>query len=323
MPLITGKAVPSPDNLLSVINCLSIAASDEFHALATDAGWNMDRLSKEGRTKVSKLAQRIFAFVAGAEIGATLGTAINDVTMADAADRSMYFVPSENAQKAFDAGPWAWHTTSNRAYEFLLPSTWKVVPGPKTDFPVTGDNLAVVNDQGETVATFLTGLSMGQGQISMKEVAASMGLPTGSYQVEMDNIPVPGLKELNAGISTENLLSYQSVKWGNGWRATIGVNSFLVSDKDHEWTRGFDISGSDPLRVGGSFSRTIDGSTALPEVSADLKEVERYKAYMGTSEYQAIRTMLESLRDYVKPATPAATQAAVEAIASEPWPGKK
>jgi hypothetical protein len=286
--------IPSADNLLSIINCVTVVTTDQAEALGKRAGFNMeDRMINDKTAKetifepILKATRKVFAVVAGVEIGATLGTAINDLTLADPVDRNLYFNPNGDAVDVFNAGPWTWHTTSDRAYQFLIPADWKVTPGPKRDYLLTGDNALVVNDKGQTMSEFVSGTRLPDDMVVY-----------GAQIDTFDSAVVSGLKPVWE--ESENALVYQGLKVAGGpWNAFIGVSSYRISDTARIGAWGFVSSVAPPItRMGGSFGRTIKEDTALADVSPRLTGTERLRAYMATVEYQKIRTMLASLRDY-------------------------
>lgn len=291
--LTDGRFIPSGDNLMSLINCISTVESKLYAELWEKTGILKQgeyRVAKNGKTyhemyakPINKAIGKVFAAVAGAGIGATIGTAINDSYSLDPADRSIYFNSGATSTKAFAAGPWSWYTTSDKKYQFLYPDGWTVVPG-KDEPAASGHNLAVVNEDGQIVSTFLSGLTMPQGQGPMM-----------AERLELDYRGVYGLKERSD--RTENGFSFQATSYEQKWYAHLGVSSFLKTDEDHTWPRGFDISGHDPALIGGSFGRSIGPDETLAGVGADVLADSRLLEYMKSQEYHQVRAMLASLRD--------------------------
>lgn len=292
------KVIPSADNLLSIVNCVSVITTDQAEALGKRAGLNMEDRVFRGKPAKEvffdpflKAARKVFTFVAGVEIGATVGTAINDFTSAVPADRNLYFNPAGEAIKAFDAAPWSRYVTTDRLHEFIIPSVWKVVPGEAQPYPVDGQNLAVVNDKGETMSVFQTGWMQPMGQ--------SMHPSQEDMVRDIDAVRISGLKPVMD--TTENMFSYQAINFtGDEWNASMGIHSFLKTDTRRTWSRGFDISKQGLATIGGSFGRSMKETTVLTGVDPGLKGVDRFSAYYRTPEYCVIKTMLESLSDHAK-----------------------
>ncbi|MBG0739029.1 hypothetical protein IV500_06390 [Paeniglutamicibacter antarcticus] len=282
--ILTALHLPSGDDLLSIYNCVTLATDEQILALSKRAG--LGDVAAKYQKAVREAGKSLFAYVAGVEIGATVGTAINDLTAAKT-DRHLYFKPGDSVEKIFDAAPWAWHTTSDHAYQFLIPSDWKVVPGPKPAYSVAGANESVVNDKGDDMSVFVSGAQL-----------ASDFVMYGLTQKTLDYAPVPKLKPVVNG--SVNGLVFQGFKVADRpWGGTLSVNSYSASDLDHERGMGFVSSDSRPnSRMGGTFAHSINDSTVLADVSPDLTGMDKLTAYMGTTEYLKIKTMLTSLRNY-------------------------
>lgn len=278
--------IPSADNLLSIVNCVTYPANDLLKDVSETAG--NDVAGSVAGKKLADSVEKVFQVVAAAEIGVTLGVAFNDFVTTLGAEKRLHFTPNGDGYKAFLAGPWKEYTTADKKYQFLYPGGWDVLPAEKPQIPISGENVKVVNGKGETMAMFTTGFATDSG--------TSMHFQQRDSYRDLDLLPVPGLRTVLD--TTENKLLYQG--WnidGDRWSASLGVHSFLKKDTAHIWSRGFDVG----PQVGGSFGRTISEDGVLTDVDPALKGLDRLEAYKRTSEFHTVRAMLESLRDYVAP----------------------
>lgn len=287
------KEILTGDGLLAITNCVTAVDNNVVKNLArrlADEGSLMDRatnLVEDSESKFAKM-QKVFQVVAAAEIGVTLGVAFNDFVTTLGAEKRLHFTPNGDGYKAFLAGPWTTYSTADKKLQFLYPHGWQVLPGEKNQFPLSGENLKVVNEKGETMAGLVTGFVMDSGM-------AMTSLRKDRFR-DLDLIPAAGLKPVLD--ITENKVLFQAFNIaGDRWSASMGVNSVLKTDTNHVWTRGFDIAPG----TGGSFGRNIAEDTPLTDVDPALRGLARLEAYKRTSEFHKIRTMLESLRDYVSP----------------------
>lgn len=283
------QLIPSADNLLSIVNCVTYPANGLLETIRQRLGY--EAADSETKRKIDNITDRIgkvFTAVAVAEIGVTLGVAFNDFAVTLGAEKRLHFTPNGDGYKAFLAGPWTEYTSADKKHQFLYPAAWKVVPAEKNQFPVTGENMKVINDNGDTMAMFITGVSVPSGQ-------AMAAFQEDRFK-DLSSSPVPGLRTVLD--TTENKLLYQGFNIsGDRWSAAIGVSSFLKKDTRHVWTRGFDIMPG----IGGSFGRNISEDAMLTDVDPSLKGLERLEAYQRTTEFHTIHAMLASLRDYAEP----------------------
>jgi hypothetical protein len=296
-PVANKKFSDSADDVLSVVNCVTAVSNGKVKEILTDRLGLDPRTDRTGKTFEDKAKpllgafQKVFKFIAAAEITVTLSTAVNDFNMASESDKYLQFSPAGEDIKAFDAAPWSLYVTPDRRHEFIIPSGWKVVPGAEQQYPVPGQNLAVVNKKGETMSVFQTGWMQPMGQSRHPGMEDMFR--------DIDATRVSGLKPVLD--NTENMFAYPANNFAEDrWNATMGIHSFLKTDTKRIWSRGFDISKQGLATIGGTFGRSISEDTVLTDVSADTKGVGKLYAYYSTDEYYVIKTMLRSLSDHAQ-----------------------
>lgn len=286
------EQIPTGDQLWSMLNCAGALTSKTLQE-GTLKYAGLSYLMGDDPTKFGKAFNeasiKVFKFVAAVEIGATLGTAINDVTSLTLRDKSIHFKPGKlskkeaaselpNMEKEAGAQPWKLYTTPDGKYQFRHPAGWNVVPG-ESHPAGSGQNLKVVNEAGQTMATFLTGLE------------SHFDQSTSIDKFELDHRDVQGLAEQKD--ATANGFAFQASSYQGIWQGHLGVSSFLDKDASRSWARGFDTPGGKT----GSFGHSIRHDAVLPGVDPGLAGMERLKAYMESAEYKQIRDMMESLKD--------------------------
>lgn len=276
--------------VLAVVNCASSLGSEKLNEWSDKLGLE-DRVDSNGKPWRDKLqpafdgASKLFKFVAKAGIAVTIGTAANDYVLSTDSDRRLGFAPGQDYETIFGAAPWRSYSTPDRRHKFMVPKGWEVVPGKPVE-GLKGQNLSVVNEKGEEMSTYQTGWTQAMGQ------AVFMG------EKDVRNLSdaaVPGLTPVLE--NTENRFLYQAANQGAGWSAFMGVHSFLKSDTERAWTRGFDIEKSGQTTIGGAFGRNFNDSTVLTDVDSSIDGYSRYVAYSNTDEYAILWTMLTSLSD--------------------------
>lgn len=287
----TDSEEGSGDQYAAALNCASLMTPEKTESLVKKSGLNLrfkgKPLDRDFFEPAAKGVRKIFAFISGVQIGASIGTALNDLSATELDDRSVFIEPAGAAVHTFAAAPWERYITPDRRHSFLIPERWDVVPGKPIE-GVTGQNLDVVNEKGQVMSSYRTGFPQPQG------LGMMAGMKERTNNIDTDS--VEGLEPILD--TTENYFHFGSVNFdGDAWNASIGVHSFLKSDADYFWTRGFDIKKGDPLPIGGVFGRSINDDTELPDIDPTWKGNLKYEAYLDTSEYQLIKKMLTSLSD--------------------------
>ncbi|UWX96961.1 hypothetical protein N2K95_15205 [Arthrobacter zhaoxinii] len=177
------------------------------------------------------------------------------------------------------------YTTADGVLEFEHPADWTVVDVPPPAVGA-GQAVSVLDGAGRTMATLSTGYP------GVHD--AAMMSPSQPTELDYQEMPADQLPLVFA--DSVNAFNFQVVYNPNTdvTGAVMSINN-LAAGSDHGWLRGFDLDAA----TGASFSRWIDGSETLigldPELSA-VGGAAAYEAYIATPEYQAVKTMLLSLR---------------------------
>ncbi|KAD4059879.1 hypothetical protein GD627_01975 [Arthrobacter yangruifuii] len=176
------------------------------------------------------------------------------------------------------------YTTADGILSFEHPADWTVVDGPAPAAGSPAEVVSVVDGTGRTMATLTTGYP------GVHD--AAMFSP--SQPTELDYLELPAEQLPLVFADSVNAFNYQLIYNPNTGvtGAVMSINNLRVGS-DHGWLRGIDTDAA----TGAAFSRWIDGTESLPGVDPGLAgSQEAYAAYMATPEYQAVKTMLLSLR---------------------------
>ena len=177
--------------------------------------------------------------------------------------------------------------TDDGMFEFDYPSDWSVVANPAFRPDTAGFSFIVQDSEGRKMATLAAGFP-----------PANDSVVTGPIEpvpLEYVKIPEKQIAETHEGtaIAFHYETRYNPVQGEVG--AEMGINTFKTEFPISASLPGFHIDTS----TGAAFTRWIDPAEDLPDVDPYLKTAggtELFEAYQRTTEYQAVKEMMISLR---------------------------
>lgn len=179
------------------------------------------------------------------------------------------------------------YRTSDGLFEFEHPSDWSVIPNP-TSSPNEGYVSLVVQDaQGIQMAAFASGFPAANDSVVVGPIPP---VPL-EYQKIPDDQIAPTYE--GAAIAFHYETRFNPMRGEVG--AEISINTFKSDFPISSSLPGFHID----TTTGAAFSRWISPSDDLPDVDPSLKAEggsRFFEAYQRTTEYQAVKEMMTSLR---------------------------
>lgn len=176
-------------------------------------------------------------------------------------------------------------STQDGMFQFQYPAEWTVAAEPAA--PGTqGESVTVEDAEGRKIATFSTGHPGAYDGVVVG--------PTKPVALEYHKLPSTQIAPLNEGttIAFHYETQFNPVRGENG--ASMSVDTFRTDFPISSSIPGFNIDTTTGASFGGWISETD-----LASVDPSLKGttgIQMFEAYQKTSEYQAVKAMMISLR---------------------------